>query len=45
MAAAAAAARKRDELADTLFDLFTNVSVMVRGEVQVLSPRGLHIFS
>jgi hypothetical protein len=33
-----AAAGKRDELADSLADLFTNVSLMVRGELQVRSP-------
>ncbi|KAK1615680.1 hypothetical protein QYE76_021197 [Lolium multiflorum] len=30
----AAAAGKRDELADSLAELFTNVSLMVRGELQ-----------
>jgi hypothetical protein len=34
----AAAAGKRDELADSLAELFTNVSLMVRGELQVRSP-------
>ncbi|XP_047081098.1 biogenesis of lysosome-related organelles complex 1 subunit 2-like isoform X2 [Lolium rigidum] len=31
---AAVAAGKRDELADSLAELFTNVSLMVRGELQ-----------
>uniref|UniRef100_M8BS54 Biogenesis of lysosome-related organelles complex 1 subunit 2 n=1 Tax=Aegilops tauschii TaxID=37682 RepID=M8BS54_AEGTA len=36
-----AAAGQRDELADSLSELFTNVSLMVRGELQVFSGSGL----
>jgi hypothetical protein len=37
-AMSAAASGERDELADSLAELFTNVSLMVRGELQVRSP-------
>lgn len=35
--AAAEAAGRRDELSESLEELFTNVSLMVRGELQVSS--------
>ena len=34
----APATGQRDELAESLAELFTNVSLMVRGELQVRSP-------
>ena len=37
-AAAAEGAGQRDELAESLAELFANVSVMVRGELQVTLP-------
>lgn len=37
-AEAKAAAGQRDELAESLDELFTNVSLMVRGELQVPLP-------
>jgi biogenesis of lysosome-related organelles complex 1 subunit 2 len=35
--AEAEAAGRRDELSESLAELFTNVSLMVRGELQVVS--------
>jgi len=37
-AAAAEGAGQRDELAESLAELFSNVSLMVRGELQVSLP-------
>jgi hypothetical protein len=43
--AEAAASGQRDELSESLAELFTNVSLMVRGELQVLSLDSNRILS